>query len=44
LQHVVGTGRHLEAGLELSIDKFATAVVQVVIIRVDRQHFLFSAG
>ena len=43
-QHVVGTRRHFEAGLELPVDQFATAVVQVVIVRVDRQHFLFSAG
>jgi hypothetical protein len=43
-QHVVGARRHFEAGLELPIYQFTTAVVQMVIIRVDRQHFLFSAG
>jgi hypothetical protein len=44
LQHVVGAGRHLEARLELAVDQFAAAMVQVVIVRVDRQHLLFSAG
>jgi hypothetical protein len=44
LQHMVGTRGHLEARLELAIDQFAAAMVQVVIIRVDRQHLLFSAG
>jgi hypothetical protein len=44
LQHVVGARRHFEAGLELAVDQFAAAVVQVVIVRVDRQHLLFSAG
>ncbi|MNY26439.1 hypothetical protein D3C86_1602890 [compost metagenome] len=39
-KHMVGTGRHLEAGLELPVDEFATTVVQVVIVRVDRQHFV----
>ncbi|MNE42358.1 hypothetical protein D3C80_1364790 [compost metagenome] len=44
LQHMVGTRRHFEAGLELPVYQFAAAVVQVVIVRVDRQHFLFSEG
>jgi hypothetical protein len=44
LQHVVGARRHFEAGLELPVDQLAAAVVQVVIVRVDRQHLLFSAG
>ncbi|MND69235.1 hypothetical protein D3C80_607000 [compost metagenome] len=39
-QHVVGTRRHFEAGLELPVYQFTTAVVQVVIVRVDRQHFV----
>jgi hypothetical protein len=41
---MVGARRHLEAGFELPVYQFATAVVQVVIVRVDRQHFLFSEG
>ncbi len=44
LQHVVGARRHLEARLELAVDEFTAAMVQVVIVRVDRQHLLFSAG
>jgi hypothetical protein len=44
LQHVVGARWHFEAGLELAVDQLAAAVVQVVIVRVDRQHLLFSAG
>ncbi|MNO65982.1 hypothetical protein D3C76_567600 [compost metagenome] len=44
LQHMIGARWHLEARLELPVYQFATAVVQVVIVRVDRQHFLFSAG
>jgi hypothetical protein len=41
---MVGARGHLEARLELAIDEFAAAMVQVVIVRVDRQHLLFSAG
>jgi hypothetical protein len=44
LQYVVGTRWHLEARLELAVDELAAAVVQVVIVRVDGQHLLFSAG
>lgn len=44
LQHVVGARRHFETRLELAVDELAAAVVQVVIVRVDRQHLLFSAG
>ena len=43
-QHMVCPRGHFKAGLELSVHQFATAMVQVVIIRVDRQHFLFSTG
>ncbi|CAI8721592.1 hypothetical protein EMIT0215P_110214 [Pseudomonas serboccidentalis] len=32
LQHVVGARRHLEARLELAVDEFAAAMVQVVIV------------
>jgi hypothetical protein len=41
---MVGTRGHFEAGHQLPVHQFTTAVVQVVIVRVDRQHFLFSAG
>jgi hypothetical protein len=44
LQNVVGPRGHFEARHQLPIHQFTTAVVQVVIVRVDRQHFLFSAG
>ncbi|MNL10451.1 hypothetical protein D3C87_1312500 [compost metagenome] len=44
LQHMIGARWHLEARLELAVDEFAAAMVQVVIVRVDRQHLLFSAG
>jgi hypothetical protein len=44
LQNMIGSRRHFEAGHQLPVHQFATAVVQVVIVRVDRQHFLFSAG
>lgn len=39
LQHVVGTRGHFKAGHQLPVHQFTTAVVQVVIVRVDRQHF-----
>lgn len=44
LQHMVGARWHFEAGHQSPVHQFATAVMQVVIVRVDRQHLLFSAG
>ncbi len=44
LQHVVGPRRHFEAGLELPVDDFATAVVQMMVVAVDRQHGVLLAG
>jgi hypothetical protein len=35
---MVGSRRHFEAGHQLPVHQFTTAVVQVVIVRVDRQH------
>jgi hypothetical protein len=44
LQHMVGARRHFEAGHQLAVDQLAAAVVQAVIIGVDRQHLLFSGN
>jgi len=40
LQYVVGARGHFEAGHQLPVHQFTAAVVQVVIVRVDRQHFV----
>ncbi|MCY1174743.1 hypothetical protein D9M73_149540 [compost metagenome] len=42
LQDVVGARRHFEAGHQLPVHQLAAAVVQVVIVRVNRQHFSCS--
>ena len=44
LQYMVGAGGHFETGHQLPIHQFAAAVVQVMIVRVDRQHVVVLAG
>ena len=37
-EHHVGPARHFEAGLEGAIDQFGVAVMQMMIVTVNRQH------
>lgn len=38
LQNVVGARRHFETGHQLAVDELAAAMVQAVVIGIDRQH------
>ena len=44
VEHMVGARRHFETGHQLAIDQLAAAVVQAVVIGIDRQHCCSPVG
>ncbi|MNV50615.1 hypothetical protein D3C71_1426350 [compost metagenome] len=44
VEHMVGTRGHFKAGHQLAIDQLAAAVVQAVVIGIDRQHCCSPVG
>jgi len=44
VEHMVGTRRHFETGHQLAVDQLTAAVVQAVVIGIDRQHCCSPGG
>ncbi len=44
VEYMVGTRRHFETGHQLAVDQLAAAMVQAVVIGIDRQHCCSPVG